>query len=260
MRNQAVDFSWTHPSAAELVDANCDAIFYTGNARPDKSYVDSLRAAGVGVCLVQETDPNRSQQGNLAGHADAIYADNRADQIGYPLTASICYVVSDGSRDFPNTGADQIAAYAAGVIEASRRPVFWYGNQYACVAAMRSGGLGTWIPSTWGDGSLLTQEANQASPIANTDLNTVHAPYGNWTDDAPTPEDDLTPEQAAALDEVHGILTGGGQYPSLEARIEDAVNKHVDKAVADALAVQVHPTLNLAGKVGIRKLTGTATP
>ncbi len=229
MRNQAVDFSWTHPSPAELVAANVDAIFYTGNARPDKGYVDSLRAAGIGVCLVQETDPNRSQAGNLAGHADGIYADNRADQIGYPTTASICYVVSDGSRDFPNTGAENIAAYAAGVIEASRRPVFWYGNEYACGAAMTAGGLGTWIPSTWGNGSLLTQEANRASPIDQTDLNTVHAPYGNWTTDT---EDDLTPEQAAQLTEIQGILNGGGVYPSLEARIEATVAAELAKQLA----------------------------
>lgn len=246
----AVDFSFARPAAADLVAAGVDAIFYTGPARPDKGYVDGLRAAGVGVCLVQESDPNRSQQGEAAGIADALYADGRADDLGYPVTCAIGYVVSDGSRDNPNAGGDQIAAYAAGVAETTKRPVFFYGNQYACDAAMHGapGALGTWIPSTWGTGTLLTQEANKPSPIDQTDLNTAHAPYGNWADQ----EEDMTPEEHHWLETVYGILTGGGEpgpYPQMDARIIAGVNTHTDEAVKAIPAGGAHElTVTLTGE------------
>lgn len=183
----AVDFSYARPSVQDLLAHELDVLCYTGPARPDKDYFDALRAAGIAVTLVQESDPNRSQGGYQLGVADAVFADQRADEVGYPKSASIAYVVSDGSARNPSSGGDQIAEYARGVVETSDRPVFWYGNEYATNAAMRGApkSLGTWIPSSWGSGTLLTQEANTPSPIGDTDLNTVHAPYGAWGHDAP---------------------------------------------------------------------------
>ncbi len=213
----------------------------------------------------QESDPNRSQQGRLAGVQDAQYADGRADEVGYPRTASICYVVSDGSRTNPSSGGNQIADYAAGIAGTSERPFFFYGNEYACDAAMQGAptALGTWIPSTWGNGTLLTQEANQASPIDQTDLNTVHAPYGSWCDDVPEVPD-LTPEQDATLNEILGWIKGGGpdNIPTIEARIELAVAAELDKQ----LKAQVHPDLNVVvtgqAKAAGHSMTlkGTAKP
>lgn len=186
MRN-AIDASYARPTIDELVQHELDILVYTGPARPDKAYFDALREAGIAVTLIQESDPNRSQGGYQFGVADAVFADQRADEVGYPKSASIAYVVSDGSARNPSSGGDQIAEYARGVIETSDRPVFWYGNEYATSAAMRGApkSLGTWIPSSWGTGSLLTQEANTPSPIGDTDLNTVHAPYGAWGHEVP---------------------------------------------------------------------------
>lgn len=185
----AIDFSFARPSVQDLISHELDVLCYTGSARPDAGYFADLRAAGIAVTLVQESDPNRSQQGHGAGVEDARFADSRADEVGYPRSASIAYVVSDGSAGDPSSGGDQISEYARGVVETSVRPVFWYGNVYATDAAMSGApnSLGTWIPSSWGTGSLLTQEANIASPIGDTDLNTVHAPYGAWGHDTPTP-------------------------------------------------------------------------
>lgn len=193
---QAIDFSYARPDPAAVKAAEIEGVLcYTGPARPDRDYIDACRAVGLTVCMVQESDPNRSQQGNAAGVADAQSADRRADEVGYPLTASICYVVSDGDASNPSTGAAQIAAYAAGIASVSRRQVFFYGNAYACAAALSGApnALGSWIPSTWGHGSLLSQEANMASPLADTDLNTILAPYGAWGDSIPTQleEDDV---------------------------------------------------------------------
>ena len=190
MRN-AIDFSYARPTPETVAALGLDILVYTGPARPDKAYLDAMRAAGVAVTLVQESDPNRSQQGFAAGVADAQYADSRADEVDHQ--GSIAYVVSDGSAGDPSSGADQIAQYAAGVQSVSRRPFFFYGNQYATDAALRGApqALGSWVPSTWGTGSLLTQEANVASPVADTDLNTVHADYtGSAPVPAPTSSED----------------------------------------------------------------------
>lgn len=188
----AIDFSDARPTPAAVAAAGVSGVIvYTGPARPDKPYLDAMRAAGLTVALVQESDPNRSQQGYAAGVADAQYANSRADEVGYPSSCAIAFVVSDGNATDPSTGADAISAYAKGVKDTSARPFFWYGNTYATSAAMAGGGgLGTWIPSSWGNGTLLSQEANIASPIADSDLNTIHAPYGAWGQAGPTPGDD----------------------------------------------------------------------
>lgn len=193
----AIDFSFARPSVQDLISHELDVLCYTGSARPDAGYFADLRAAGIAVTLVQESDPNRSQQGYSAGVEDARFADSRADEVGYPRSASIAYVVSDGSAGDPSSGGDQIAEYARGVVETSMRKVFWYGNVYATSAAMSGAphSLGTWIPSSWGTGTLLTQEANIASPIGDTDLNTVHAPYGAWGHDTPTPANPFLEDQ-----------------------------------------------------------------
>lgn len=192
MKN-AIDFSFARPSPQDIAAHGFDVLVYTGPARPDAGYIATCRSLGIGVTLIQESDPNRAQQGYQAGVNDAHYADSRADEVGYPSNCSIAYVVSDGSAGDPNYGAGNIAEYARAIRDTSRRPYFWYGNTYACNAALAGGGgLGTWIPSTWGSGSLLVQEANIASPIPDTDLNTVRAPYGAWGGaEVPQEDDDV---------------------------------------------------------------------
>lgn len=197
----AIDFSFARPSPQEIVDAGASGILvYTGAARPDADYLTAMRDRGLTVCFVQESSPNRAQAGQNAGMFDAQYADRRADEVGYPIIASICYVVSDGNAADPSSGGDQIAAYANGIARTSRRRFFFYGNTYATQAALSGAptALGTWVPSTWGPATLLTQEANTPSPVADSDLNTVHAPYGAWGSTA-LGDDEVTPEQMATL-------------------------------------------------------------
>lgn len=210
----AIDYSFASPDPAAVKAAGISGVLvYTGPARPSAAQIADIRAHGLTVCLIQETDPNRSQQGFAAGVADAIYADGRADEVGYPTSCAVAYVVSDGSAGDPSSGAGRIAQYASGIASVSRRPRFYYGNTYACSAALQGDphGLGTWIPSTWGQGTLLSQEANTPSPIADTDLNTVHAPYGAW---GATGDDDVTPEQMATI---------GQWIKDLERRLEESI-------------------------------------
>jgi len=200
MRN-ALDFSYARPSGDQLASLQLDALGYTGNARPDQSYLDDLAAHGVGWTFIMETNSARSQEGYPAGVYDARFADGRSDQRNYPRDRSIAYVVSDGSRFDPASGGDQIADYGEGVAATSLRPFLFYGNQYAIdhatTGALRiptARLLGYWGIATWGADrgvALLVQEPNIASPLPGTDYNSV---YRNYTSAAPAPvhqEDDM---------------------------------------------------------------------
>lgn len=204
MRN-AIDFSYARPNVAEVAAKGLDVLVYTGNAIPAAQYLRDMRMAGVCITMIQESAPNRAQEGYGAGVADSNYANGKADSVNYPRTASIAFVVSDGSAGDPNYGGDNIAQYAAGVQSNSPRPFFFYGNRYAVDNAMRGApkGLGCWVPSSWGAKAtdLLVQEANTPSPFANTDLNTVHRPYGAWgqTNDTPAPPNQEDDEMAKPL-------------------------------------------------------------
>jgi hypothetical protein len=188
--NNAVDAEYARPSAAELLAAEVDILVYTGNARPDTNYLNDLRGANVCVAFIQETDSARSQEGYQAGVYDALFADGRTSQVGYPTSCAIAYVVSDGNAEDPNYGANNISDYGEGVADTSKRPFFFYGNRYAVDAAVvgakrnpKAFCLGGWVPSTWGADrgeDLMVQEANLSSPIADTDYDSVYKFYAAW--------------------------------------------------------------------------------
>ncbi len=185
MTRNALDFV-TAPDPGELARLELDALVYTGNARPSQAWVDKARALGVTVTFVQETTSTRSQQGYQAGRLDCIFAETRAKERGH--AGSIAVVVSDGSW----VDAWDCSAYGAGWQSAATLPFFPYGSVGCCESFNRGApkSLGTWIPETWGSGTLLTQIVGP-SPIPDTDHNIAHADYTGTPPPAPFP--DLTP-------------------------------------------------------------------
>lgn len=191
MHDRALDFSGRHPSPGEVV--GFDLLGYLGVSRPNPGEIAGWAAAGSVFTFIWETDPNRSQQGWNAGIYDAVYGNDRADGVGYPLEANLAWVVSDGNARSPDSGGDRIADYADALVRQSKRPVGpFYGNRYAVDAAIRGArrsgrpfvagpdGDGGWLPHTWGaDPSRdpIIQEPNIGSPIPGTDLNSVHHDY-----------------------------------------------------------------------------------
>lgn len=164
----ALDAAWGDFPVGDL-----DWLRYTGSARPDAGWVNSCLAAGLIVTFIQESYPSRSSEGFDVGVADCRFAEARAREV-HPGVRSIAVVVSDGN------GADNWDAseYGRGWQSVATLPFFAYGAVPICESFARGApaSLGTWVPETWGQGTLMSQVVGP-SPVADTDLNHVHADY-----------------------------------------------------------------------------------
>lgn len=191
----AVDFV-SPPDPVLLQKLGLDALVYTGSARPSQDWIDTARGRGITVTFIQETISTRSQQGFQAGVLDCQFAEVRAKERGH--SGSIAVVVSDGSW----VDEWDCSEYGRGWQSVATLPFFAYGSTGCCESFNRgaSHSLGTWIPETWGAGSLMTQVVGP-SPVPDSDLNHVHADYTGGTQ-----EDDMTPEQAQLLTDVHNAI------------------------------------------------------
>jgi len=188
----ALDFE-TPPAPAELARQGLDALVYTGNARPSLEWVTEARSLGVTVTFIQETVSTRSQGQHGFGIVDCQFAERRAKELGH--TGSIAVVVSDGSW----VDAWDCSAYGAEWQSVATLPFFSYGSVGCCESFNRGAprSLGTWIPATWGAGTLMTQIVGP-SPIAGTDLNIVHADY-TGTGATPAPADIIGDEDTMLI-------------------------------------------------------------
>ncbi len=187
MRN-AVDFV-SPPDPAVLQQLNLDGIPYTGNARPPAAWFADMKARGLTVyTMLQETISTRSQQGFQAGVYDCQFAERRAREVN-PDVRFIDYVVSDGSW----VDAWDCSDYGRGVNATAALGVLCYGSTGCCDTFNRGApkSIGTHIPNTWGQGSIMTQLV-APSPVADTDLNIVHVDY-TGTGTGPTKKDDDMP-------------------------------------------------------------------
>lgn len=203
----ALDASFSLPDPNLVADQGFDMLVYTGPARPTQAWVDHCRSRGVIVTFIQQTVSERAQQGYNAGIYDAQYADQRVNERGHALDGSVCYVVSDGSRDNPTWNGNLIADYGQAIAVQSARPFFFYGNRYAVdhanggaarvavsvygrpVANLGGPTAGGWIPATWNvdpGRDLLRQNIGYYIAAGGVcDLNTV---WRDYTGGVPTPE------------------------------------------------------------------------
>ncbi len=174
-------------------DIGYDWARYTGNARPTAAWCAAV-AQHSRITFIQETDSQRSKAGFAAGADDCRYAEARAREV-HRGVESLAVVVSDGN------GADNWDAseYGRGWASAATLAFFPYGAVPICESFIRGAGASplnlrvTWVPETWGKGTGLSQVVG-ASPVANTDLNHVWAPYyPTATPPTPTPTSEELP-------------------------------------------------------------------
>lgn len=165
------------------------------------SELAALLAAGLEVGLVWETSANRTSAGSVAGHVDAIQADQMATALGFPADRPV-YFATDG-----NVYSPTILSYYQAAIAATSRPVGVYGSTTLLDACAGIGVRYGWKVSTWGgptNNACLQQMANTRPTIPGTDVNEVlHPDWGQLG----YQEDDLTDDQAKQLTEVHGWLS-----------------------------------------------------
>ncbi len=193
----ALDASYTQHPAPEVSGAGFSvAMYYTGNARPSAGYLAELVAYGIGVMLIQESNPERALEGYGAGVVDGQYAARRVEEAGLPDWVTIPLCVSDNTANTPSGAAAAIAiqAYVQGFSDAcGNHRIALYGNRFAVDAGRNVAKVvWTWVPSTWyaNDSDGMWQMANIPSPLDGTDLNWILIPLaqvGAWGTSAPAP-------------------------------------------------------------------------
>lgn len=167
-------------------DVGYDWLRYTGPARPTAAWCAAV-ARHSRITFIYESTSTWSQQGYAAARSACIEHEARAREV-YPGVESMAVVVSDGN------GADRWDASECGRGWASvaTLPFFPYGAVPICESFIQGArpsslNLGvTWVPETWGVGTGLSQVVG-FSPIPNTDLNRVRAPYYPVGPTPPTP-------------------------------------------------------------------------
>jgi hypothetical protein len=188
-------------------DVGLDWLRYTGAARPTSEWcADAARVARL--TFVFEADSTWSQCDYATAHATCIAHEARAREV-HPNVESMAVVVSDG-----NWLDDWDASEAGrGWADAATLPFFPYGAVPICDSFNR-GAMhsplclrGTWVPETWGWGTLLSQVVG-ASPVDNTDLDHVRAPYWQIAPDAPLPAT-ILPAGEQAMQGPRTLLVGG---------------------------------------------------
>lgn len=156
---------------------------------------DRLHGAGLFIGLVWETTATRASQGYNAGKSDAIEANNKANDLGWPIPIPLFAAV-----DFDATVA-QVRDYFRGWKENSLRPWGVYGS-YGVVDGIMNEGLATcaWQTAGWSgngtgsggsfhcaDGSVRRLSVHSCmfqdiagTPFANTDHNAVLRDTITW--------------------------------------------------------------------------------
>lgn len=192
--NAAADALNPNISPTTLLNANYGAILrYT----KDTSAAEFNRfiQGGIEFCLIQEGANQPAMRGFAGGVADARYANNIADSIGYEKLCAIYYVLEDPTR-LPVSAWPTIVAYCQGVLSVGGRDAGGYGGR-ALVEHCRTLNLIKygWQVSTWGSGvSPLCHLMQMANPTMNTlgglvDQDAVLQP--NWGQSPPYKASDV---------------------------------------------------------------------
>ncbi len=203
------DFSFTWPSAGELVAAGVrEVYFYCGPALPPGNVIDSWANAGLGLVAIFETFSEQAQSDRPTGQANARYLRARMASVGYPRILG-AYVMSDGSAGVPSGSLETITNYAGGVGDIEQQEYVGYGNEDAVAAAQRGSAFCTidWIPITW------TSRKDQGMrqlvgpvPINGIDLNHRFVPLPGQTVEQPKPKGPTKTMWVALLKTIYGVF------------------------------------------------------
>ena len=212
-----VDYAWSHPGGLALQKAGkkfaCRYLSPDASKNITRAEADDLAAHGVWTVVVYESTANRALAGQAAGAADAKTAAAQAAAAGMPAGRPVFFAV-----DFDATPGQQTAinAYLDGAASVlGRDRVGIYGGFYPVKRAL-DGGHAKWAWQTiawsggqWDSRAVIRQGTQAAIGGVSCDLNTaVATDYGQWMPGkTPTPvEDDMTPDQAAQLKQLHDAL------------------------------------------------------
>ncbi|WP_052397243.1 glycoside hydrolase domain-containing protein [Streptomyces sp. NRRL F-5123] len=213
--SQGVDYSSGRPGGAALAAAGIAFAARYLSHNPSKNLTKSeaadLAAHGVWAVVVWETTAQRASTGRAAGIADAKAAAAQAAACGMPPLRPIFFAV-----DF-DASPSAVVAYFQGVVSVlglARTGV--YGG-YRVVSYLLDHRLATWAWQTvaWSQGRWDSRAhiRQYASTVriggVSCDKNTsMHPDFGQWMPGKTPSEDDMTPDQAAALARVDKAIAG----------------------------------------------------
>lgn len=239
---KAVDYSFARPSLRAIKDAGYVGVLRYLAPLPNSKVIsaaerDAILAAGLSLGVVWESTASRAGQGFVAGNSDAVSAEQMADRLGVPHTATIYYAV-DYDAD-----PSAIKAYFEGVNNASARPVGGYGS-FRVVEALFDWNLidKGWQATAWSGGKRSTRAhlyQRVGAPIGGTDENDILKPdWGQWP--RPDEEVDMTPEEHAQLNNIRAdvgslhvkVDNAATDIKNANTRIQQATEK-LDRVLAD---------------------------
>lgn len=239
---EGVDYADARPSPAGLVAAGKRFVVrYGGPGRDAKQlHADELRALlAAGLSVVANAEGTTGGfQGEAAGRAWAVSAEQHFRDLGMPADRPIYFSVDTGSPDL--AAVDAACRGAAAVIGAGRVGV--YGG-YATIAHVARAGTARWFWQTygwsagrWWPGAHIQQYRNGVTVAGgDCDLNRAMVDdFGQWGQ-----EDDVTPDDIAAIADAVWAKTLRNPY------------SNVDQPASDLLryAPSRTPTLQVGDKV-----------
>lgn len=213
---QAIDFSYARPATQRIKDCGYVGVLRYISHSPGKNLTpaeyQAYRAAGIAVAVVFEDQAGQALAGYSQGVADALFANQYADRLGWPARTPIFYAV-DTQISGPAMHAT-VLRYFQGATSASRRPVRGYGQASVCDLLARNGfGSNHWQTMAWSAGVVSPAAAIvqtvQTPKIVDTDVNNiVKADWGQDTY-APSPPPTPIPTPAeASMKLIHVIGPG----------------------------------------------------
>ncbi len=197
--SEAADYSTARPAPAALVAAGYkDVIRYVSPPPNPKNLtlpeLNELRGAGLGIALVWESVAQRAaMSGAGGGRSDATMANQLADELGYPDSCTIYFVLEDPNQ-LPASTWPQLDAYATAAKATSKRPIGGYGSQAYLEHAIHAGLITKgWQVGGWSTGVSATCHLLQRSnkPVLTTmggnldDDFIIVEDFGQWTGTIP---------------------------------------------------------------------------
>ncbi|MGZ4518809.1 MAG: DUF1906 domain-containing protein [Mycobacteriaceae bacterium] len=151
------DYAWARPDPHAIKAAGFVAVCrYLSHDTTGKTLtageVAALHSAGLGIVANFEDSAGRAHKGRQAGRDDANFANQLADQLGFPASCPIYYSV-DTDPGSPISG--DIQEYVRGLRDVQKRPVGVYGGDVLVKWALDNGlvAYGWWAnASSWDHG------------------------------------------------------------------------------------------------------------
>jgi hypothetical protein len=247
MTIEGVDYSVARPSPTELYKAGkrfaCRYLYGTLPGKAvTRSEIDALHKAGLAVVLNWEWQADEAKGGYPTGQDRARRTTDIVGRLGAPRDAVVYYSVDYDARDMT-----PVREYFRGITSVwpkSRTGV--YGGRRVIEAA-KSGGWCPWYWQTyaWSDGVWVPgthiQQYRNGVNFQGSDVDldrATTADYGQWR-----VEDDMTPEQAEKLNDIHFTLT---QIPAADGHtrtphhvaMNELLRYNADFATTEAFRVE----------------------